>query len=181
MVICKTVRRRYAKPSTRPIGSGLQTIEFDFGNTYQTITLGGTELKLTDDVTIFGGPGNLITIDGNYLARVLHVAPDVKAAVVGVNITRGNANVGNFAADRIPSGTDGTPWAIRGWLDGGAVLNDRGNLILDRVDLRQQSPEWRRRCVDFFTFFVADYQRQLPLQQRCDELWRRNFDPGNGN
>jgi len=76
--------------------AGDDTITFDSNvfATPQTITLGGTQLELTDTTgqTTITGPGaNLLSISGNNLSRVLQVDSLVKASISDLTITKGNA------------------------------------------------------------------------------------------
>lgn len=60
-----------------------------------TITLGGTELAITQAMTITGPGASLMTIDGNYKSRIFDVddgygTPDVNVAIEGLTLTNGS-------------------------------------------------------------------------------------------
>lgn len=64
-----------------------------------TITLGGTELAITQAMTITGPGASLMTIDANSKSRIFDVddgygAPDIKVAINGLTLTEGNASTG---------------------------------------------------------------------------------------
>jgi len=90
---------------------GDDTITFDktVFNTPKTITLGGTQLELTDTTgaTTITGPNKGVTVDAGGNSRVFQVDPSVTASISGMTITGGN--------------TAGT---------GGGLYNDRGTLTL---------------------------------------------------
>ncbi|MGD9126967.1 MAG: right-handed parallel beta-helix repeat-containing protein [Planctomycetia bacterium] len=69
---------------------GEQTIKFN--PSISLITLGGTELSITDDVTIEGLGADLLTIDAYGDSRVFHVTTSgVTATISGMTITNGFA------------------------------------------------------------------------------------------
>src|SRR5262245_30457912 len=71
--------------------AGPDTIDFAVSG---TISLGGTQLELTDttgETTITGPGANLLSISGGGLSRVLQVVSLVKASISGLTITGGNA------------------------------------------------------------------------------------------
>jgi hypothetical protein len=73
-----------------------QTITFDssvFG-TPQTITLGGTQLELSDTTgtETIAGPAGGVTINGNNASRVFQIDPNVTASISGLTIIGGNAS-----------------------------------------------------------------------------------------
>ena len=80
--------------------TGPDTIIFDpalFASGPATITLGGTELAITDDLTLTGPGADQLAIDGNGTSRVLAVGGPgtgpVTASVNGLKITGGNVDV----------------------------------------------------------------------------------------
>src|SRR5262249_47242838 len=80
--------------------SQADSITFDakvFG-TPQTITLGGTELALSEtgavNKTTITGPAAGVTISGNNASRVFRVQSDVSAELVGLTITGGQSDFG---------------------------------------------------------------------------------------
>ena len=69
------------------------TITFDTAGVFataQTITLSGTQLSLTEDMTITGSAAG-VTVDGNDSSRVFDVSAGVTASLDGLTITGGNA------------------------------------------------------------------------------------------
>lgn len=76
-------------------GLDADTIAFAPGVT-GTITLGGTQLSITDAVTINGpGLGNL-SISGNALSRIFNITEEVgDVSLSGMTLTNGNPGVGN--------------------------------------------------------------------------------------
>ena len=72
---------------------GANTIDFDSTvfNTPQTITLGGTQLELTDTTgaTTITGPAAGVTVSGGGLTQVFVVASAVTAALSGLTISGG--------------------------------------------------------------------------------------------
>jgi CSLREA domain-containing protein len=94
-------------------GSGADTIVFDAALTFggpATITLGGTQLELTSDVTIIGPGANQLTIDGNGTSRIFSVSSVATARISGLTLTDG------FVSEED---------------DGGGVRN-HGTLTIDR-------------------------------------------------
>ncbi len=88
----------YANTFTTPA-----TITFDPtvfpANTLTAITLGGTELPLTDTkakVTISGLGAGRIAVTGNNASRVFNVSAQVAAEIDGLTITGGNGLSGSF-------------------------------------------------------------------------------------
>jgi len=68
-----------------PAGSATETddIDFDgdlFSSGQRTITLGGTQLEITDDLALTGPGADLLTIDANDTSRVLYVGSGVTAS-----------------------------------------------------------------------------------------------------
>src|SRR5207244_6650336 len=51
---------------------GLDTISFASGLKNQTITLGGTELQITDPVNVQGPGASLLTVSGNLASRIFN-------------------------------------------------------------------------------------------------------------
>ena len=78
-------------------GSGADTIDFDldvFG-TRQTITLGGTELTISSELTINGPGADRLTIDANGASRVLLVENSTpKATIRGLHLSGGSTSDG---------------------------------------------------------------------------------------
>ena len=62
---------------------GADAIEFEVGLS-GTITLGGSQLEITDDLTVTGPGAGLLAIDANGASRVLHVGVGVTASVSGL-------------------------------------------------------------------------------------------------
>ena len=82
-----TLREAINASNTNP---GTQTIMFDDVLSGQTITLGGTQLQLTDDVTIANLGTSSVTIDGNMTSRIFYVNGGVTAYIIGLTISNGN-------------------------------------------------------------------------------------------
>ncbi len=100
---------------------GPDTVNFSPG-LHGAITL-GSELKITGDVTIDGPGADRITVSGANATRVFDVT------VGGTNVTIDNLTVANGKAT---GDTLATPFGFPVTL-GGGVLNNGGNLALDRV------------------------------------------------
>ena len=67
--------------------------------TPDVITLNGTRLELTQDVTITGPGANLLTIDGNDASQIFFIGNTVtSSALSGMTLTRGNNPSGNGGA-----------------------------------------------------------------------------------
>ncbi|MEX0726233.1 MAG: choice-of-anchor Q domain-containing protein, partial [Planctomycetaceae bacterium] len=75
--------------------AGADTITFDAGLSGGTITLGGTELAITDAVTINGLGADQLTIDADGLSRIFNVDDDtgteIDVEIVALTLTGGNA------------------------------------------------------------------------------------------
>ena len=75
---------------------GANSITFDSTvfATAQTITLGGTQLELSDTTgaTTITGPAAGVTVDANHASRVFMIDSGVTAALSGLTITGGNGN-----------------------------------------------------------------------------------------
>ena len=79
---------------------GNETITFDktVFKTPQTITLGGTQLELSDTTgteTIVG-PAAGVTVNGNNASRVFQIDPNVTASISGLTITGGKAGSAGY-------------------------------------------------------------------------------------
>ncbi|MBN2023349.1 MAG: right-handed parallel beta-helix repeat-containing protein, partial [Pirellulales bacterium] len=82
-----------------PAGSSTETdvIQFSsslFSGGAATITLGGTQLSITDDTEIQGPGAELLTIDANELSRVFYVGFFAEVTLSGMTITGGSATYG---------------------------------------------------------------------------------------
>ncbi len=80
---------------------GADTITFDTAGVFatpQTITLGGTELAITDDVTITGTGSSQLSIDANQASGVFNVddgtSSEITVTISGLTITGGSATNG---------------------------------------------------------------------------------------
>lgn len=73
--------------------SGADTIDFDASLSGSTITLGGTHIWISDDVTITGLGADLLTIDADNMSRVFLIRDSSPSMAVvnisGVTLTRG--------------------------------------------------------------------------------------------
>ena len=65
-----TLREAIASANAQP---GADTITFASNMQGQTITLGGTQLTITDSVTITGPGADLLTVDANNASRIFNV------------------------------------------------------------------------------------------------------------
>jgi CSLREA domain-containing protein len=77
-------------------GSGADTIQFSLPNP-STITLGGTQLSVTDSVTISGPGAAALTISGNNASRIFYVYNNSQALAVtvsGLTLTQGTDPIG---------------------------------------------------------------------------------------
>ncbi|MFC1596540.1 choice-of-anchor Q domain-containing protein [Planctomycetota bacterium] len=74
-----------------PAGSGADTIEFAPGLAGGTITLAGTELAITEDLTISGLGADQLTISGGNASRVFSVDAGVTAEISDVTVADGYA------------------------------------------------------------------------------------------
>ena len=59
-----------------------------------TITLGGTQLTIADDVDVQGPGAELLTIDANQQSRVFYVNSGVTASLSGMTVSGGTADKG---------------------------------------------------------------------------------------
>ena len=69
-----------------------------------TITLGGTQLEISRDLTIDGPGIDALTVDGNNVSRVFLIDPNVTAWIKGITITGGYVN-GSFGGGILNGGT----------------------------------------------------------------------------
>ncbi|WP_169976688.1 hypothetical protein [Tautonia rosea] len=97
------------------LAPGADVIDFDPGVT-GTIKLGGSAMKITDDLQILGPGSNLLTVDAMGQSRVFHIdgATNVTIASIGIS--------GGFAKDL-----------------GGGILSDNAQLTLDHVSLTRNT------------------------------------------
>ena len=76
--------------------SGLDTIRFTATVVGQTLVLSGSELSITDDLTIngsTGGPANQTTIDANHASRVMSITgTGTEVTLNGLIVTGGVSN-----------------------------------------------------------------------------------------
>ena len=75
-------------------GSGADTIEFAPGLAGGTISLSGTELKLTDNLTINGLGADDLTVSGNNASRIFSIESGVTVNIAGLMIADGDAYEG---------------------------------------------------------------------------------------
>jgi hypothetical protein len=86
---------------------GPQTITFKLTG-HNQIDLNGTELSITDDLTIRGPGAHKLAVSGNDASRVFSIGPDAAVTISGLTITHGLA------------------------VNGGGILNAGGTLTLSR-------------------------------------------------
>lgn len=90
--------------------AGSDEISFATNLNNETITLGGTELLITDSLTINGPGAGQLTIDGNLQSRIFNVSAAAGAVTLsGVTLTKGQAPAGE---------------------DGGAILSAAGSALV---------------------------------------------------
>ncbi|WP_341525829.1 choice-of-anchor Q domain-containing protein [Nostoc sp. UHCC 0302] len=71
---------------------GKDTINFDgvfTDSIADTITLGGSSLKITDDLSIEGRGANLLTVSGNNASRVFDIGSGITVEIDGLTIAKG--------------------------------------------------------------------------------------------
>jgi hypothetical protein len=89
--------------------AGADTITFDptVFATHQTITLGGSQLELSDTsgATTITGPAAGVTVSGGGLSRVFQVDNLVTASISGLTISGGNAGFFGSGGGLLNSGT----------------------------------------------------------------------------
>jgi CSLREA domain-containing protein len=101
-----------------------------------TITLGGTELTLSSDITITGPGANLLSVSGNNASRVFRVDAGSNVVLSGLTVMNGNVNrdsggggIRNYGvlnvANCIISGN-----TVNGSTGGGIGNNNSGNLTV---------------------------------------------------
>ena len=76
--------------------AGADTINFNLPAGPQTIMLLGGEILITDAVTINGPGSNLLTVNGNAVSRVFHIARNqIFVTISGLTVTNGmNTGIG---------------------------------------------------------------------------------------
>jgi predicted outer membrane repeat protein len=88
------------------LNPGADTITFNTAGTFatsQTITLGGSELPITDAVTITGTGASNLTIDANQQSRIFNINDgndgiQLAVELVGMKLTGGNVPGNSFSA-----------------------------------------------------------------------------------
>jgi Domain of unknown function (DUF4347) len=107
------------------------------------ITLTSGQLEITGDLTISGTGAPLLTISGNNASRVFQVNPNVNAAIGGVTITQGKADVGggvlnNGGSLAVVNSTFSSNVATQvggGLFNSGAMLVNGGSFISNSASL----------------------------------------------
>ncbi len=106
---------------------GADTITFDGSLSGDTITLDGTELEITDSVTIAGLGQSQLTIDGDNSSRIFNIddgnAADLDVFLSGLTLQNG----------RIDSG---------GFFDAGGAIFTRENLTITRTTITNNTAEF---------------------------------------
>ena len=143
------LRRRSA---WRIRAGGANTITFDSTvfNTPQTITLGGTQLELSDTTgtETITGPAAGVTVSGGGASRVFQVDAGVTASISGLTITGGNdhrqrrrpGQRRHDHADQLHRQRQ-----LRRRLLGGGGLYNGGTLTLTNCTVSGNSANWLRR------------------------------------
>ncbi|MDC1500225.1 CSLREA domain-containing protein [Octadecabacter sp.] len=125
------------------------TITFDASLDGETVTLSGTELALTSDITIDGDidGDNVadITIDGNDTSRVFNISSGGIATLDALTITGGNAfsggGISNYGTATVTNSTlSGNTAGC-----GGGISNVRWHCHNDQQHAERQYGELRRR------------------------------------
>ncbi|MBE9034009.1 beta strand repeat-containing protein [aff. Roholtiella sp. LEGE 12411] len=94
-------------------------------NTADTITLAGSSLSITDDLSIKGTGADLLTISGNNTSRVLELSSGITVEIAGLTIANGS----NFS----PDGS-----ILDDYIGGGGILN-AGTLTINNSSIRNNS------------------------------------------
>ena len=106
------------------IAAGADAIAFEASLADQPIVLGGTELSVSDDLTITGLGADDLTISGNNASRVFSIAAGVTVGISGVTIASGAADFGGGIYNE---GTltlaDCTFMNNSAWWNGGAICS----------------------------------------------------------
>jgi len=124
------------------ITAGADAIAFEASLADQPIVLGGTELSVSDDLTITGLGADDLTISGNNASRVFSIAAGVAVSISGVTIASGAADFGGGIYN------EGTLTVANCILtnnsagsDGGAIDNVRTLAVIDSI-LSDNSAVW---------------------------------------
>jgi hypothetical protein len=109
------------------VGSGHDTILFDASLVGQTISLGGTQLAIENDLTIDGLGAEQLAVSGNNASRVFSVGTGVTVEISGLTITGGNAGAsgGNARASS------------------GGGIDNRGTLTISRSTISDNTAAYR--------------------------------------
>ncbi len=108
---------------------GADTITFEAALSGQTITLGGTELEITDTLTIDASALNdKVTIDANQGSRVLHVSSSTGDLTIhALTITGGRTTVNSDGGGGIRFGSSGTLLVTDSTVSGNSTTGDRAD------------------------------------------------------
>ena len=88
-----------------------------------TITLGGTQLTIADDVDIEGPGAELLSIDANQQSRVFYVNSGIVAGLSGMTITNGKADDGGGVYNN-----GGTLTIVDAIISGNSATDDGGGI-----------------------------------------------------
>ena len=90
-----------------------------------TITLGGTELQITEELTLTGPGADDLTIDANMASRVINVTADVPLTVAGLTVTGGmtTGNGGGILSNGEVTLTNSTVSSNSANEDGGSIAS----------------------------------------------------------
>ncbi len=90
-----------------------------------TITLGGTELQITEELTLTGPGADDLTIDANMASRVINVTADVPLTVAGLTVTGGmtTGNGGGILSNGEVTLTNSTVSSNSANEDGGGIAS----------------------------------------------------------
>jgi hypothetical protein len=130
--------------------SGGDTITFDASLIGQAIVLGGTELTVSDDLSITGLGADKLTISGNNASRVFSIAAGVTVDISAVTIADGKAyeyengtavEGGGIYNKGTLTVADCTLTNNAAWWDGGAIYNLATLIVIDSI-LSSNSGSW---------------------------------------
>jgi CSLREA domain-containing protein len=112
---------------------GADTVEFGNALSGDTIVLARGALQLRRELTIAGPGAQKLAVSGNQLSRIFHV--------VGGRITISGITIKNGHEDATPTGPKCPNSSASFYMFGGGILQDAGNLKLERVKVSNNSVE----------------------------------------
>ena len=105
--------------------AGADTVDFANSLNGATITLGGTPLSITSDLTITGPGASLLTVSGNNASRVFTISTGSTVLMSGLRITAGGntSNGGGISNNGTLTLTNSTVSGNTAGTDGGGIFN----------------------------------------------------------